>query len=290
MVAITVRNLRKAYGPVLAVDDVTLDVEDGEIFGIIGPNGSGKTTTVEYMQGLRPPDGGHIHVLGLDPQLQRQDLRRKIGSQLQESALPDRLKVWEALDLFAAMVPESVDCDQLIDEWGLAETRNRAFAHPSGGQRQRLLVALALVNNPEVVFIDEMTTGLDPAARRVAWGLIEAVRERRTTVVLVTHFMDEAERLTDRVAVFDQGRVVALDTPGALIDAYTDEAVVTFTTDAPDVSWLDGIAEVRNVERSGDRVEVHGTGALLALTATCPARGASVAASHALFPPGTEAR
>ena len=179
------------------------------------------------MQGLRPPDGGHIRVLGLDPQLQRQEVRRKIGSQLQESALPDRLKVWEALDLFAAMVPDSADCDQLIDEWGLAETRNRAFAHLSGGQRQRLLIALALVNNPEVVFLDEMTTGLDLAARRVAWGLIEAVRERGTTVVLVTHFMDEAERLTDRVAVFDQGRVVALDTPNALIDAYTDEAVVT---------------------------------------------------------------
>src|SRR3990172_8079277 len=209
---IEVEHLKKTYGSTVAVEDVSLEVAQGEIFGLIGRNGAGKTTTVECVQGLRRPDDGRIRVLGLDPQSEGQALRRQIGSQLQESALPDRIKVWEALDLFASFVPGASDWRALMEQWGLADKRNAAFASLSGGQRQRLFVALALVNDPEVVFLDEMTAGLDPAARRVAWGLIRAVRDRGKTVVLVTHYMDEAEQLCDRVAIIDRGRIAALDT------------------------------------------------------------------------------
>jgi ABC-2 type transport system ATP-binding protein len=182
--------LVKRYGETVAVDGVSFEVEAGEIFGIIGPNGSGKTTTVECLQGLRRADAGVLRVLGLDPQAQGVELRRRIGCQLQEAALPERIRVWEALDLFAVLAPRALDWRRLVREWGLEEKRDAFFHDLSGGQRQRLFVALALVNDPEVVFLDEMTTGLDPAARRVAWELIAAVREQGATVVLVTHFME----------------------------------------------------------------------------------------------------
>jgi ABC-2 type transport system ATP-binding protein len=261
--AISVRGLRKAYGETLAVDGVSFTVERGEIFGLIGPNGSGKTTIVECVQGLRNRDEGEVRVLGLDPATHSAELRRRIGSQLQESALPDRLKVWEALDLFAALASEPADWRRLLEEWGLSDRREASFASLSGGERQRLLVALALVNEPEVVFLDEMTTGLDPAARRVAWGLIEALRERRSTVVLVTHFMDEAERLCDRLAVLRKGRIVALDTPEGLIAAHTGEARVSFTLGDGDISWLHEVPHVAHVRRRDGRVEVEGSGPLV---------------------------
>ena len=187
--------LRKAYGATVAVADVSFSVARGEIFGLLGPNGAGKTTTVGCMQGLRRADGGRIRVLGFDPVSQAGDLRRRIGCQLQESALPARIRVREALDLFASLAPRRVDWRVLMEQWGLAEKERAAFFSLSGGQRQRLFVALALVNDPEVVFLDEMTTGLDPAARRVAWDLIRGIREGGATVVLVTHFMDEAEHV-----------------------------------------------------------------------------------------------
>ncbi len=215
--AITVEGLRKAYGALVAVEDVSFEVGQGEIFGVLGPNGSGKTTTVECVQGLRHADGGRLRVLGLDPRSQRHELRRRIGSQLQESALPERIKVWEALRLFASLTPGAVDWAELIERWGLQAKRDATFASLSGGQRQRLFVALALVNRPEVVFLDEMTTGLDPAARRETWGLIEAIRDQGATVVLVTHFMDEAERLCDRLAVVKDGRVLAIAALGVLL-------------------------------------------------------------------------
>jgi ABC-2 type transport system ATP-binding protein len=229
--AIYVEGLRKTYRQTVAVDDVSFQVEQGEIFGIIGPNGSGKTTIVECVQGLRRPDRGTIRVMGLDPIVQRNELRQTIGCQLQDSALPDRLRVWEAIDLFASLTPDGADAHVLLDQWGLAEKRNAAFASLSGGQQQRLFVALALVNNPRVVFLDEMTTGLDPAARRVAWSLIEAIRERGATVVLVTHFMDEAERLCNRLAVIRGGRVVAAGTPATLVRDYGGGQRVVFTTE-----------------------------------------------------------
>lgn len=264
--AITVSHLRKRYGTTVAIDDLSFQVERGEIFGIIGPNGSGKTTTVECAQGLRQPDSGEIRVLGIDPVRERSRLRTLVGSQLQESALPDRIRVWEALDLFAAVSPNSVDWRGLVSDWGLGEKSNAAFADLSGGQRQRLLVALALVNRPEIVFLDEMTTGLDPASRRVAWDLIEQIRQRGTTVVLITHFMDEAEHLCDRIAVIDQGRMRALGTPAELVDAHAGLASVLFSTDVYVLDWLEKVPGVTRVERTGNRVAVYGSGPLLAYT------------------------
>jgi ABC-2 type transport system ATP-binding protein len=264
---IEVENLRKTYGSTVAVDDVSFKVNRGEIFGILGPNGAGKTTTVECLQALRKPDSGHIKVLGLDPRTEAQALRRRIGSQLQESALPDRIKVWEALDLFASLAPGESDWQGLMNQWGLSEKRKSSFSSLSGGQRQRLFVALALVNNPEVVFLDEMTTGLDPAARRVAWDLIRAIREHGATVILVTHFMDEAEHLCDRVAIVDKGRIVALDSPQGLITTYATQVKVIFSTDHADLSWLEKVQYVQRVTKKGPRVEVEGSGAVLALVA-----------------------
>lgn len=265
--ALVVRDLRKRYGSLDAIDGVSFDVEAGQIFGIIGANGSGKTTTVECVQALRRADSGSVRVFGLDPQSDRSRVRRMIGSQLQESELPDRMKVWEALDLFAAISPASADWHELLRDWGLAAKGDTAFAKLSGGQRQRLLVALALVNRPRMVFLDEMTTGLDPAARRAAWDLIDEIRVRGTTVVLVTHFMDEAERLCDRLAVFRQGRIVAEGAPHELIDAHAGPPTVHFSTDAQDLGWLAGVRGVERIERAGPHVTVHGVGPLLAYTA-----------------------
>jgi len=265
--ALIVDELRKRYGDTTAVDGVSFDVTAGEIFGIIGSNGSGKTTTVECAQALRRADSGSVRVFGIDPQTDRALLRNVVGSQLQESQLPDRLRVWEALDLFAAISPASADWRELLGDWGLADKRDVAFASLSGGQRQRLLVALALVNRPRLVFLDEMTTGLDPSARRVAWDLIDEIRARGTTVVLVTHFMDEAERLCDRIAVFMKGRIVAEGSPQELIDTHAGRATVRFTTDEADVAWLAEARGVESIERAGSRVTVHGSGPLLAYTA-----------------------
>ncbi len=267
--AITVSGLRKSYGDLLAVEDLSFEVRDGEIFGLLGPNGCGKTTTVECMQGLRRPDAGTIRILGLDPQTQPRQVRQRIGSQLQDSALPDRIKVWEAMRLFASLARHSVDPAQLIDQWGLTQKRNASFASLSGGQRQRLFIALALVCDPRVVFLDEMTTGLDPTARRETWGLIQAVRERGSTVVLVTHFMDEAERLCDRVAVVRRpGRVIAMGSPRALIAAHAGGTRLTFTLGSRDATddagWLARVPGVRAVSRERDVISVVGEGAVVA--------------------------
>jgi ABC-2 type transport system ATP-binding protein len=259
---IEIEHLTKRYGSLTAVDDVSFEVGRGEI---LGPNGAGKTTTVECLEGLRDRDAGSVRVLGLDPQHQGNDLRRRIGTQLQESALPDRMRVWEALDLFASIAPEGPDWRLLMEQWGLAGKRGGAFSSLSGGQRQRLLVALALLNDPEVVFLDEMTTGLDPAARRIAWDLIRAIRERGTTIVLVTHFMDEAERLCDRIGVMVGGHLSAVGTPQGLVNAHAPEVRLTFTTDAEDLSWLREVTCVRKVERWGGHVEVEGIDPVIAL-------------------------
>jgi ABC-2 type transport system ATP-binding protein len=263
---IVVDHLRKVYGATVAVDDVSFEIMPGEIFGIIGPNGAGKTTTVECLQGLRDRDGGQVSVLGLDPAVEAQEVRHRIGSQLQESSLPDRMKVREALELFATFSERSVDPELLIERWGLTERHNAAFGDLSGGQRQRLFIALAFVNDPEIVFLDELTQGLDPQARRVTWGLIQDIRESGKTVILVTHFMDEAETLCDRVAIIDHGQVVALDTPQRLISAQDMSTRVSFSTDQ-DVSFLSAIDGVRCMSRSGGQVHVDGTGPVLALTA-----------------------
>jgi ABC-2 type transport system ATP-binding protein len=249
---IEVDGLCKAYDGRPAVDGVSFQVERGEIFGVLGPNGAGKTTTVECVQGLRTTDAGRLEVLGLDPQRNQREVRRRIGSQLQESALPDRLKVWEALDLFASVSKQGPDWRTLLETWGLAEQADQSFASLSGGQRQRLFVALALVNEPEIVFLDELTQGLDPAARRMVWGLIREIRDRGVTVVLVTHYMDEVEHLCDRVVIIDHGRVLAQGTPHQLISAANGMVTVRFSTEL-DVSWLEGLRHVTSVQRQGRR-------------------------------------
>ncbi|RVX46075.1 ABC-2 type transport system ATP-binding protein [Nonomuraea polychroma] len=215
---IEINELRKSYKSSPALDGVTLRVERGEIFGIAGPNGAGKTTLVECVSGLRQADGGTLRVLGLDPRTDRRVLLQLIGAQLQEAALPDAIKVAEALRMYASFYDKPADWRAVMDEWGLADRKNVRFANLSGGWKQRLFIALALVGNPKLVMLDELTTGLDPAARRTTWGLIREMRERGVTVVLVTHFMDEAEALCDRLAVIDRGHVIAEGTPRALID------------------------------------------------------------------------
>jgi ABC-2 type transport system ATP-binding protein len=261
---IEVTGLTKRYGGAPVVDSISFEVARGEIFGVLGRNGAGKTTTVECLQGLRGADGGRMRVLGLDPLAQGAELRQRIGSQLQESALPQRIKVWEALRWFASFVPGARDPRQLMEQWGLAEKRNAHFCDLSGGQRQRLFVALALVNDPELVFLDEMTTGLDPAARHTAWDLVRAVRDTGTSVVLVTHFMEEAERLCDRVAVLERGKIAALGPPGALIAEHARKITVRFSTEAHDLSWLGRVPWVDQITRRNGSVEVRGSGPVLA--------------------------
>lgn len=262
--AIVVEDLVKRYGHTAVVNGVSFDVRPGEIFGILGRNGAGKTTTVECLQGLRRPDGGRVRVLGLDPMTETRALRARIGTQLQESALPARITVTEALRWFASFTPGARDWRHLIDQWGLADKRKAHFSELSGGQRQRLFIALALVNQPDIVFLDEMTTGLDPGSRRSAWELIRSVRQTGTTVVLVTHFMDEAEHLCDRLAILERGQVIALDSPGALIADHADEVTVRFS--APDVQleWLPTVPGVQRLARRNGSVEIIGHGPLLA--------------------------
>jgi ABC-2 type transport system ATP-binding protein len=223
MPVIEVEDLVKRYDGVPVVDRVSFDVDRGEIFAILGPNGAGKTTTVESIAGLRHPDGGKISVLGLDPAEDVDDLRKVLGIQLQESQMPDRIEVWEALDLYASFYETSADWNELLERLGLAEKRNTRYAKLSGGQKQRLSIALALVGRPEIAILDELTTGLDPKARRDTWAVIEELRDTGVTILLVTHFMEEAERLADRVALIDAGRLVALDTPAGLVARADDE-------------------------------------------------------------------
>ena len=265
---ITVKNLCKSYGSTVAVDDISFAVAQGEIFAILGPNGAGKTTTVETIVGLRRPDRGSLSVLGIDPQQDAQALRQRIGVQLQQAAVPQRLKVWEILDLFASFYTTTVPRDRLIEQWGLTEKRNAYFGKLSGGQQQRLFIALALINDPDIVFFDELTTGLDPQARRATWELVQGVRAQGKTVVLVTHAMDEAELLADRVAIIDHGRIIALDTPQALIQRVQPDNQVRFTTtNGFDPALLKQVDGVNAVERNGAQVTVRGTGPLLSRVA-----------------------
>ena len=260
---IDVDGLMKRYGAHLAVDDVGFTVCEGEIFGILGVNGAGKTTTVECLQGLRRPDGGRMRVLGVDPLTAGSRLRLLVGSQLQASALPDRLRVDEAVRLFGDGDRHSADA--LLDTWKLAGLRRSSFASLSGGQRQRLFIALALLNQPQVVFFDELTQGLDPLARSDVWDAIGDVRNRGATVVLVTHFMDEAEALCDRVAVMRGGRIVDTGTPAELIARHTRTTTVTFTPpEWFDPTVLAALAGVDAVHRDGDRIRVVGTNLLIA--------------------------
>jgi ABC-2 type transport system ATP-binding protein len=269
---VEVSNLHKTYGDKVAVDDVSFAVQPGEIFGILGPNGAGKTTTVECVAGLRDADGGAIRVLGVDPQAHPELLREVLGIQLQEAQLHDKITVEEALRLFAAFYEHPADVEELLRLLDLTDKRGTQFGRLSGGQKQRLSIALALVGNPRLAILDELTTGLDPAARRATWDLVERVRATGVTVLLVTHFMDEAERLCDRLVIIDAGRVVAHGTPAELIDALDDARTVlvrpaageldrTVDTLAPLTSRPDGASapDVASVQASGAEVEVRGS-------------------------------
>lgn len=255
---IDVQELGISYGDVPAVRDLTFQVYRGEILGILGPNGAGKTSTVECLQGLRERNTGRVEVLGLDPAREGDQLRRRIGSQLQSAALPDRLRVGEAVRFFARAKGAGGDVEKVLEAWDLTRLRKRAFATLSGGERQRLFLALALLGAPEVVFLDELTAALDPSARRETWRLVEQVRDAGATIVLVTHFMEEAAALCDRVAIVDDGRLIALDTPLGLASSVDAEVRVTFSTDGADCDFLVDVPGVTSVERSDDRIEVVG--------------------------------
>ncbi len=261
MPVIEVEGLVKTYGDARAVDGVSFDVHEGEIFGIVGPNGAGKTTTVESIEGLRRPDGGTIRVLGLDPIKDRYEITERLGAQLQESRLQDKIRVDEALELYASFYREPADWRDLLARLGLAGKETARYGDLSGGQKQRLAVALALVGSPEIAILDELTTGLDPQARRDTWETIEEIKRAGVTVVLVTHFMEEADRLCDRIMVVDHGRVVAIDTPAGLIGRMGSKRRLRFR---PSI-WLDdaaltGLPEVIAVTHEGPQTVVTGTG------------------------------
>ncbi len=259
---IRVSGIRKTYGRTVAVDDVSFDVGDGEIFGLIGPNGAGKTTTMECVEGIRTPDRGSIAVLGLDPSRDAYALQERIGVQLQQAQLQKRIKVKEAVQLWASLYRKKpATGEQLLEQLGLAEKRDAWFMTLSGGQKQRLFIALALINDPEVVFLDELTTGLDPQARRAIWELVRGIRERGKTVFLTTHLMEEAERLCDRVAIIEHGRIIDVDPPRRLVDRHCPERSVTLATEDPNAAAsLARIQRVGAVTRDGSRFTIRGTG------------------------------
>ncbi len=258
---IHVEGIQKRYGRTVAVADVSFDVRQGEIFGLIGPNGAGKTTTMECVEGLRSPDTGTIAVLGMNPVRDAYRLQERIGVQLQEAQLQKRIKVWEAVDLWASLYRNPVDGNRLLEQLGLREKRDAWFMTLSGGQKQRLFIALALIHDPELVFLDELTTGLDPQARRAIWELVRGMRERGKTVFLTTHLMEEAERLCDRVAVIDHGRIVDVDTPAGLIARHCPERSAIVTTGDPVAEErFRAMPQVDAVSRAGDVVSVRGRG------------------------------
>jgi ABC-2 type transport system ATP-binding protein len=258
---IRVSGVRKTYGSTVAVADVSFDVHHGEIFGLIGPNGAGKTTTMECIEGLRTPDRGSISVLGLDPFRQVYKLQDRIGVQLQQAQLQKRIKVWEAVDLWASLYrKKAVDGERLLARLGLTDKRDAWFMNLSGGQKQRLFIALALINDPEVIFLDELTTGLDPQSRRAIWELVRGIRERGKTVFLTTHLMEEAERLCDRVAIIEQGRIIDIDTPERLVARHCPERTVVLGTEDPGVEErFRAIPGVQSVVRADLRFTIRGS-------------------------------
>jgi ABC-2 type transport system ATP-binding protein len=259
---IQVSGVCKTYGPTVAVDEVSFEVNDGEIFGLIGPNGAGKTTTMECIEGLRTPDRGLISVLGLDPFRHAYKLQDRIGVQLQQAQLQKRIKVWEAVDLWASLYHKpAIDGEHLLEQLGLTDKRETWFMNLSGGQKQRLFIALALINDPDVVFLDELTTGLDPQSRRAIWDLIRGIRSRGKTVFLTTHLMEEAERLCDRVAIIEHGRIIDIDRPEKLVHRHCPERTVALTTtDARAEECFRLIPGVEAVIRTNLRFTIRGRG------------------------------
>ncbi|HUK77555.1 MAG TPA: ABC transporter ATP-binding protein [Thermoleophilia bacterium] len=281
---IRVAGLTKRYGDLVAVDDISLDVERGEIFGILGPNGAGKTTTLEMVEGLRQPDGGEVMVDGLAVWPDPRQVKRRIGVQLQATALFDYQRLHEIIYVFGScygIYRERADCLALLERVGLTDKAEAFVDELSGGQKQRLSIALALVNDPVVTFLDEPTTGLDPRARRALWDVIGEINRDGTTVVLTTHYMEEAERLCDRVAVMDRGRIMALDVPRALITSLGAEATVRFGLSEPvpaaDLCALDGASDCRAVDEGYEVVAGDAQRTVIALLEFARARGLRVA-------------
>ena len=259
---IEVSGVRKTYGSTVAVEEVSFEVNEGEIFGLIGPNGAGKTTTMECIEGLRRPDRGSISVLGLDPVKDVYKLQERIGVQLQQAQLQKRIKVWEAVDLWASLYQKkAIDGERLLEQLGLRDKRDAWFMDLSGGQKQRLFIALALINDPELVFLDELTTGLDPQSRRAIWDLVRGIRERGKTVFLTTHLMEEAERLCDRVAIIEHGRIIDIDKPENLVKRHCPERTVVLATDnAIAEKCFRAIPGVETVIREDSRFTIRGRG------------------------------
>ena len=258
---VRVSGIRKTYGKTIAVDDVSFEVQPGEIFGLIGPNGAGKTTTMECVEGLRRADRGQIEVFGLDPTRDATRLQGRLGVQLQEAQRQKRIKVWEAVDLWASIYSTALDGNRLLAQLGLAEKRDSWFMTLSGGQKQRLFIALALINDPELVFLDELTTGLDPQARRTIWDLVRDIRQRGKTVFLTTHLMEEAERLCDRVAIIEHGRIIDHDTPAGLVARHCPERTVVVATANDDAaSRFQALPSVDTVTGEDVRLTVRGRG------------------------------
>ncbi len=286
---VTVRGLRKAYGARVVVDGLDLDVPAGEIVGLIGANGAGKTTTVECVQGLRKPDSGQLRVLGFDPVTQAGQLRPLVGSQLQQSALPDRLRVAEAVDLFSTA--RARDGGELLEQFGLAQRRRSVFSSLSGGERQRLFLVLALLNRPQLVILDELTAGLDPAARRTVWAAVRQLNDEGTTVLLVTHEMDEAETLCDQVVVMQAGRVIDAGAPADLVNRHASTAVIRFSRPDPPAELLDQVRRldgVQEVSRSGDRITVRGHRRIIAYVGAVLVRWEPVPADLSIYVPSLE--
>lgn len=289
MPAVRAIDLSKRYGDVAAVDGVSIEVEAGEILGLLGPNGAGKTTTVEMLEGLRAPDTGAVHVLGCDLRTDLAAVRQRIGVQLQTTALYPRLKVREVLDLFRTFYAgDTVDTDELIELVDLQDKAGSLTRGLSGGQAQRLSVALALVNRPEMVFLDEPTTGLDPQARRALWDTIRDIRRRGATVLLTTHYMEEAEALCDRVAIMDGGRIIAEGPPARLIDEHFDETPIEVPAGGVELDGAPGgVPGVERLQREGGALTLYSsdTGATLtALTAMATAGRTSVDGLHVRRP------
>lgn len=278
MSAIEVVGLTKRYGGTTVVDGVSFSVEEGEIFAILGPNGAGKTTTVESIAGLRVPDSGRVEVFGFDPLADRAEVRARLGVQLQESSFQDRARAREIIEMFASFYPDPLDVAALLERLGLSDKADTAYSRLSGGQQQRVSIAVALVGRPRAVILDELTTGLDPQARRETWGLVKDLRDSGVTVILVTHFMEEAERLADRLALIDQGRLVALDTPRGLVESAGLEQRLRFSTTAVvEDAWLTALPEVTGISRSDNEIVVTGNEKMLFSVV-------SVLADHAVIP------
>ena len=255
---IGVTNLVKTYGSVKAVNQISFEVAQGEVFGMLGPNGAGKTTTVEIVEGLRPADSGSATVLGMDVSKNTRAVKERIGVQSQSPALFPGLRVREIVTFFRSLYKKSVPTNQIIELAALQESRDVLFRNLSGGQQQRLSVALAFVNDPEIIFLDEPTTGLDPQARRAMWDVIETFQRAGKTVVLTTHYMEEAQRLCDRIAIMDYGQIIALDSPQRLIDSNIRESAIQFKMkEYPGDQVITGLPDVSKVVREGDDIIVY---------------------------------